>query len=393
MESEKSIYTKPFILMCLSSLLFAASFNMLIPDLPEYLSGLGGAEYKGFIIALFTLTAGISRPFSGKLTDRIGRIPVMIVGSMVCLICGFLYPVLTTVSGFLFLRLIHGFSTGFKPTATAAYIADIIPRQRWGEAVGLHGMAFSLGQAMGPALGSYITKIYSIETLFHASSLIALLSVVIIIQLKETLVKRERFKFSLLKIKKNEIIDRNAIPAGIVVVFAYLSYGTILTLIPDRTTQIGIDNKGLFFILFTLSSLAARFIAGKVSDKYGRIKVINLGLTAVTFTIIFIGFADTVFTFTLGGIFYGLSMGILSPALNAWTIDLSHPQHRGKAVATMYIALEIGIGGGALLAGTFYGDELSKIPYIFFFIAALTSLALIYMLSYVKDGKRLANYN
>lgn len=393
MEPEASIYTKPFILMCLSSLLFSASFNMLIPDLPEYLSSLGGAEYKGLIIALFTLTAGISRPFSGKLTDRIGRIPVMVVGSMVCLICGLLYPVLTTVSGFLFLRLLHGFSTGFKPTATAAYIADIIPQKRWGEAVGLHGMAFSIGQAIGPALGSYVTKVYSIETLFYVSSLIALLSVVIIIQLKETLIEKEKFRFSLLKIRKNEIIDRNAIPAAIVVVFAYLSYGTILTLIPDRTIHIGIENKGLFFILFTLSSLAARFIAGKVSDKHGRIKIINLGLAAVTFSILFIGFADTVTTFTLGGVFYGLSMGILSPALNAWTIDLSHPQHRGKAMATMYIALEVGIGGGALFAGTLYGDDLSKIPYIFFVIAALTSLALVYMLGYVKDGKQLANYN
>lgn len=90
---------------------------------------MGGAEHKGLIIALFTLTAGISRPFSGKLTDRWGRVPVMAIGSIVCFLCGFLYPILTTVSGFLLLRLIHGFSTGFKPTATSAYVADIIPEK------------------------------------------------------------------------------------------------------------------------------------------------------------------------------------------------------------------------------------------------------------------------
>ncbi len=50
---------------------------MLIPELPSYLSNLGGSEYKGLIIALFTLTAGLSRPFSGKLTDTIGRKPVL----------------------------------------------------------------------------------------------------------------------------------------------------------------------------------------------------------------------------------------------------------------------------------------------------------------------------
>ena len=59
---------------------------MIIPELPSYLSSLGGEDYKGFIIALFTLTAGISRPFSGKLADTIGRIPVIIVGAVVCII-------------------------------------------------------------------------------------------------------------------------------------------------------------------------------------------------------------------------------------------------------------------------------------------------------------------
>ena len=232
---------------------------MIIPDLPSYLSSLGGAEYKGLIISLFTITAGISRPISGKLADTVGRIPVMIIGSLVCVVAGLLYPVFTTVYGFLFLRLVHGFSTGFKPTSAAAYIADIIPKERWGEAVGLYGMAFSLGQAVGPAAGSYITMYSSIETLFYVSSLVGLLSVIIILQLKETLPKKQKFSFSLLKMKKEEIIDRKAIPAGIVVVLTYLSFGAILTLIPDWTEHIGIKNKGMFFILFTLSSLLVRF--------------------------------------------------------------------------------------------------------------------------------------
>ncbi len=352
---------------------------MIIPDLSNYLSSLGGAEYKGLIISLFTITAGISRPFSGKLTDTIGRIPVMIIGSLVCVVCGLLYPVLTTVYGFLFLRLVHGFSTGFKPTSAAAYIADIIPKERWGEAVGLYGMAFSLGQAVGPAAGSYITMYFSIETLFYISSLVGLLSVIMILQLKETLVKKEKFRFSLLKMKKEEIIDRNAIPAAIVVVLTYLSFGAILTLIPDWTEHIGIKNKGAFFILFTLSSLLVRFVSGKVSDKYGRIRVINFGLVAIIFSTAYIGHADTTITFMLGGFFYGLSLGILSPALNAWTIDLSQPEHRGRAMATMYIALEAGIGLGALISGSYYSDVISRFPIVFYTIAFVNSFALVYL--------------
>ncbi|MFD2786301.1 MFS transporter, partial [Hymenobacter rubripertinctus] len=85
-------HTAGFWLMCLSSLLFSMSFNMLLPELPDYLTRLGGGEYKGYIIALFMLTAGLARPFSGKLADTVGRIPVMVFGSLICFICGFFYP-------------------------------------------------------------------------------------------------------------------------------------------------------------------------------------------------------------------------------------------------------------------------------------------------------------
>ena len=144
-------YSRGFWLMCLSSFLFFASFNLLIPELPAHLTRLGGGEYKGFIIALFTLTAAISRPFSGKLADTIGRIPVMVVGSLVCVLCGLVYPWALTVGSFLLLRLLHGFSTGFKPTGTAAFVADIVPAEKRGEAMGLLGVTGSLGMAAGPA--------------------------------------------------------------------------------------------------------------------------------------------------------------------------------------------------------------------------------------------------
>jgi len=374
------IYNIHFGLVCLSSLLFSASFNMLIPELPEYLSSMGGAEYKGLIIALFTLTAGISRPFSGRLTDTMGRVPVMATGSIVCFVCGFLYPVLSTVSGFLFLRLLHGFSTGFKPTATAAYVADIIPRERWGEALGLHGLCFSTGMAIGPAIGSSIKLYFSMNILFYTSSLFALLSILILMNMKETLKDKERFRFSILKISRKDIIAVEVLPAAIVTFLSYIAYGAILTLIPDWSQHMGIENKGLFFMVYTIASLVIRFIAGKASDQYGRIRVINIGLVLLFVSLAVIGFADTFTGLMIGASIYGIATGILSPALNAWTVDMSHVDHRGKAMATMYIALEAGIGLGALCAGWYYQDVIAKIPIIMYTTAVMSVFALVYML-------------
>jgi len=379
-KPEHPVYNIHFGLVCLSSLLFSASFNMLIPELPSYLSSMGGAEYKGLIIALFTLTAGLSRPFSGRLTDTLGRVPVMATGSIVCFICGFLYPVLGTVAGFLFLRLLHGFSTGFKPTATAAYVADIIPRERWGEALGFHGLCFSTGMAIGPAIGSTIRLYYSIDILFYTSSLFALLSIVILMNMKETLKVKQRFSLSILKLSRHDIIAVKVLPAAVVTFLSYIAYGAILTLIPDWSEYLGIVNKGLFFMVFTITSLLIRFIAGKASDKYGRIHVIKIGLVLLVGSLIVVAYADTFMGLMAGAGLYGVATGILSPALNAWTIDMSDADHRGKAMATMYIALEAGIGIGALCAGWYYQDVISHIPLIMYTSAAITMVALLYML-------------
>ncbi|WP_395804495.1 MFS transporter [Daejeonella sp.] len=373
------IYNLQFALLCLSSFLFSASFNMLIPELPAYLSSMGGAEYKGYIIGLFTITAGIARPFSGKLTDKIGRVPVMAVGSLVCVICGLLYPLLTTVAGFLWLRLFHGFSTGFKPTATAAYVADIIPANRWGEAMGIHGLCFSTGLAIGPAIGSELTEQFSINAMFYCSSFIALLSIIILMNMKETLKKKEPFNFSMFKLHRSELIELRVLPGALITFLSYLSYGAILTVISDWGSHLGVANKGLFFMVFTVSSLLIRFLSGKLSDRIGRVKIIKSSLFLLVIAMVLIARANSPLALMLASAVYGIATGMLSPAITAWIVDLSHPDFRGKAIATMYIALEAGIGLGAFVAGALFVSDVAMIPLTFYVIGSFTMLALLYL--------------
>ena len=146
--------------------------------------------------------------------------------------------------------------------------------------------------------------------------------------------------------------------------------------------------KGLFFTAYTLASIAIRLVSGKVADRYGRISVMTAGLAVITLSMLFLGFGDSVSSLVIGACIYGVGTGIFSPAVNAWTIDLSLPQYRGKAIATMYIALEAGIGGGALFAGYIYHDHIFRIPYIFFGIALIILVAFLYILYWNNQNNR-----
>jgi MFS family permease len=348
LPSEK-IYTSQFWRVCLSALLFTSSFNMLIPELPAYLTTLGGAEYKGLIISLFTLTAMISRPFSGKLADKLGRVPVMLTGAMVCIVCSLIYPILTSVSGFLLLRLLHGFSTGFTPTGQAAYVADIIPPHKRGEAMGYLGTASTLGMAGGPAIGGMIANNYSLEVMFYCSSAFAILSVIVCFGVRETLNEKQPFYLEMLKVRRADIFEPLVLVPCLVMVLITFSFGTVYTLIPDFASFVGLKNKGLLFAFFTGSSLFVRIVGGTASDRFGRVRVLRVATFVIMIAMVIIALARDQFQVTLGMILYGFGHGTASPALLAWAADLSDPKYKGRGVASLYIFIEFGIGMGAFI--------------------------------------------
>ncbi len=360
---------------------------MIIPELPGYLTRLGGEEYKGLIISLFTLTAGLSRPFSGKLTDKVGRIPVMVFGSGVCFIIGFLYPMISSITGFFLLRLFHGFSTGFKPTGTVAYIADIVPANRRGEAMGYSGVFGTIGMASGPALGGQIAISYSLDAMFYTSSAFAILSVLILIGMKETLPKPERFSLEHVKIKRNEIFDPSAIPPSIVMLLTLFPFGVILTVMPDYSEYMGLENKGIIFTVFTLTSLCMRVFAGRASDRYGREKILLAAAVLNATSMLIIGFSTSVAMLVVGSVFYGAGVGMNSPTLFAWTTDLSDEKTRGRAFATVFIALELGIMAGALFSGWIYDNNAENFPVTFVSGAFLTIVAIIYLVGRIRKKR------
>ena len=387
MKLIPSFFTLDFFLLCLSSFLFFSSFNMIIPELPSYLSSMGGEDYKGLIIALFTLSAGLSRPFSGKLADKIGRIPVMMVGASVCFVVGLMYPLLSFVGGFLFLRFAHGFSAGFTPTGASAYVADIVPFNKRGEAMGIQSLFGSMGMAAGPAIGGWIATYWPIETLFYCAAFTSIFSILILTRLKETLKEKEPLTLGLFKLNRHEIIEKRVLVPSAILFLAVFSFGVVLTIVPDFSNFLGIKNKGLFFAVFTLSSLGIRLLAGKTSDRYGRVPVMRVASLMLVLAMVTIAFADNKALLLWSGVLFGSAVGMYSPTASAWVVDLSLDKFRGRAIATMYIFLEAGIGIGAIVSGWLYNNKPENFKLVFLTSGSVAALAFILLL-FVKMDKK-----
>lgn len=380
-------YSKNFWALTLGMFLFMTSFNLIIPELNGFITSLGGESYKGLIIGLFTVTAALSRPFSGKMADLVGRKSTMYVGTIVSIIMTLLYPFSGTILFFLTLRFFHGFSTGFLPTGATALVTDILPENKRGQGMGVFGTGIALGLGVGQGLGTPIANALTLNGLFIVSSLTALLSLLFIFSVKETLPHPQPFTLRIFKVKIEDVFEKNVLPAAMVMFLTTVCTGLVLVLTPDMSVYLNIENKGWYYVFYVVSTIAVRLFAGTLSDRIGRRQTLILGISFLIVAMLMTGNAKTEFWYTAASFIFGITTGISSPTLFAWMADLSPSHRRGVGSGTLFIALELGILFGSIGTMAVYSNTLESLRNAFNGGAIVAGLALIYIIIHLLFSK------
>ena len=389
----KNKYSKNFWLMCLAMFFFMTSFNLILPELNNYISILDGADKKGLIITLFTISAAISRPFSGKLADTIGRKKVIYLGIICSFFVMLIYPFSYSVLFFLILRFLHGFSAGFAPTGATALLTDLIPEKSRGHAMGIWGTFISLGIGVGQTLGSWIYLSFGFTILFLIGALFSLIAFILVFWIKETLVNQQKFNFKLLRISWKDVFEPNVLPAAFVMLLSAMCSGMIFVLTPDLSTYLGISNKGFFFGIYVIATILIRLLTSSLSDRIGREKTLLIGCFILVISMLLVGTSSSIVSYIFAAIIFGIATGITSPTMFAWTADLSHEDRRGVGAGTMFIALEFGIMFGALLTLVSYDSTKSTIFLTFLIGAMMATIACIYLIVIIARKKKVNTLN
>lgn len=377
---------------------FMMSFNMLLPEMNDYLTDLGGADYKWMILGMWTIAAAVARPFSGKIADNISRKSVMYFGVLVSVLISFLYPFFLTVTGFLILRFFHGFSTGFHPTGATALIADLIPKGKRGEAMGIFGVTISLGFSGGQAIGSPVKLLLGINGLFLASGILAAFSLILLFFIKETIdlsenqtevgengdvldlsPKKQKSLWKKVIPKNNEIFAPEVIQPSAIMFLTAMCSGIYMMSVPDFSSHLGMENKGMFYLVNVTFMVITRFLSGKFYDRFGARRNLNVGLGLMLIGAIITGTSTTVEQFLFSSVIFGIASSICSPALFAWTADLANPVFKGRGMSTMFIALELGIVSGTFMTQMVYDNNPDNFFNLFVATAGLCVVGIAYL--------------
>jgi len=169
-------------------------FGIVIPVLPVYAKEAPfqlNPTQLGWLVGIFSLVQLFSAPLIGKLSDRFGRKPVLLI-SIIGTAVGYFVTGAAGSMWMLFLgRIIDGASGGNIATAQAC-IADVTPPEQRSRAMGKIGVAFGLGFILGPAIGGILSQ-WGHQMPFYFAGVLSIVNLFfVIVRLPETLTEERR---------------------------------------------------------------------------------------------------------------------------------------------------------------------------------------------------------
>lgn len=134
-------------------------FGIVLPLLPFYGDRFGASGLQiGLLVAVYSGAQLVFSPFWGRLSDRFGRRPILIVGLVGSAVSYLVFGYARSLQVLFVSRILAGVGGANIPVAQA-YIADVTPPERRAGNMGLIGAAFGLGFIFGPALGGLLAPI------------------------------------------------------------------------------------------------------------------------------------------------------------------------------------------------------------------------------------------
>ncbi len=200
MENSPDKKTRsPLGLIFLTLFIDMIGFGIVIPVLPLYAEGSAtGSHFRAtenelaWIVGVYSLLQIFCSPLLGKISDRVGRKPVLAVSILGTAVGFVVLGAATTVTMLLVGRIIDGISGGNISTAMAC-IADSTSKKDRSRYMGLVGAAFGLGFIIGPALGGVLSNHFGLATPFYFAAALALVNALLVIfRLPETLTAESR---------------------------------------------------------------------------------------------------------------------------------------------------------------------------------------------------------
>lgn len=317
---------KGFWLLFLAIFIDLLGFGILIPLLPFYAESLGASAFVvSLLMAAYSLAQFLFAPLWGRLSDKYGRRPIIMIGLFGTGVSFVLFGFANTLFLLFLSRILGGILTAATLPTAQAYVADITSEQERAKRFGLLGAAFGLGFVFGPAIGGLLSVYgYGVPAFFAAGlAFLNLLGAFLWLPETYTPTNTVRKEYKIIDVKGMwDSITHEHIGA-LIIILAFIALGFsqlqgIYALFAEA--RFGLSAKDVGIILFFVGAVSVfvqGFLVGKIVKLIGEIKTIILGTAILGVSYTLIGLSSTMLFLSIITAINAAGFAIANPSLTA----------------------------------------------------------------------------
>ncbi len=342
-------------------------FGIVIPILPFFVTDLGGGPTTlGLFMASFSLMQFIFAPVWGRLSDRIGRRPILLLGVLGYAVTFVLFGLANKLWMVFVIRILSGIISSATLPTSMAYIADILEGNERSRGMGMMGAAMGAGMIFGPAAGGWLGHIGFSVPFFAAGGLAFLVWIFSFFLLPESL----KIKGTAAPETKAKLtLQIAADPLFLLFVLAFVLnfsmaiFQTTFALFASARAGFGPKEMGvLFAVLGVVGVVVQGTLIGRLVKRFGDVKLIKAGLVIAALGMISIISSYQMITMLITTAVFHTGISLMSPS-SSTLVTKNAREGQGASLGLMQSFGSLGRIIGPVAGGALYGLNIST-PYI-----------------------------
>jgi DHA1 family tetracycline resistance protein-like MFS transporter len=373
----------PIFVIVMTLFIDATGFGMIIPLLPFFAETLqAGSAALGVLVASFSLMQFTFSPILGRISDSVGRKPVLVISILTSAASFLLFAVANSFVLLLLSRIVAGLAT--ETAVAQAYIADITSKRERASGIGKVGAAHGAGFIIGPAMGGLLS-VYGFSAPGFAAVLLTLVNLLFVLFFLPESLKKEGSELRLSASstsgffhKALTAFEKPLIGAVLMIFFiVFLSFSAIPVIVPLLGVAFfgfgSVEMSYFFMYIGAVQIILQGVVIGRLTRKFGEDKLIAFGPLLMMLGIFFMPLISNIAAFMLSLTMIASGSGIMRTVVPSFISRATPANEQGGTLGVANSVASIATVPGPLIGGALF--EFAGLAAPFFASAAMLIVA------------------
>ena len=373
----------PILVIVMTLFIDATGFGIIIPLLPFFAETFqAGSAALGILVASFSIMQFIFSPILGRISDSVGRKPVLMISILTSVGSFLLFALANSFLILLLSRIVAGLAT--ETAIAQAYIADITSKKERASGIGKVGAAHGAGFIIGPAIGGLLS-VYGFSAPGFAAVFLTLVNLLFVFFFLPESLKKESSELRLSPSSTSSFFNRmlaafaKPLIGVVLMIFfiVFLSFSAIPVIVPLLGVAFfgfgSVEMSNFFMYIGTHQIVLQGVVIGGLTKKFGEEKLIAFGPLLMMLGILLMPLIPNIAVFILSLTMIASGSGIMRTIVPSFISRNTPTTEQGGTLGVANSVASIATVPGPLIGGSLF--EFAGLAAPFFSSAAMLILA------------------